>query len=227
MIKARSCELVYKDGTNALKPFDLSIDKGEWVYVTGPSGSGKTSLMKIMMGMVQPSGGVFELMGCNMAHASEQAIRRLRCDIGPIFQEFRLIEGRTVMENVYVGMRFLDISGGDMKKNMHEALERVGLLHKMHQTVDRLSWGERQRVAIARAVARKPHLILADEPTGNLDPDNAMNILSLLQSFVDQQTTVIVTTHATHLIPDTFQGVHLFLEAGHVTCVRGGQHAKK
>jgi cell division transport system ATP-binding protein len=128
------------------------------------------------------------------------SIRKLRCSIGPVFQEFKLIRGHSVMENVMLGMRFLNIPQSVMKDSAKYAIERVGLGHKINAMVENLSWGESQRVAIARAVARKPTLILADEPTGNLDMENALKIMELLKSFKDRNTTVLITTHATHLI---------------------------
>ena len=136
----------------------------------------------------------------------------LRQKIGPIFQDFKLLNGRTVYDNVLVGLRFLDY--GDQK--IHElslnALEKVGLSHKVHSPVENLSYGERQRVAIARAVARKPSLIIADEPTGNLDKKNALMVLDLLKSFRTIETTVIITTHAVALIEDEKDAMHILVE---------------
>ena len=140
------------------------------------------------------------MLGQAMTKGQTAGIRHLRMRIGPVFQEFRLIKGRTVTENVMLGMRFLDLPQDQLRKNASNALMKVGLEHKALSLVENLSWGESQRVAIARAVARKPVLILADEPTGNLDKDNALKILELFKSFIDERTAVIITTHATHLI---------------------------
>lgn len=200
MIKAENCSLMYKDGTLALKPFQLNIGSGETLFIMGPSGSGKTSLLKLILGIEVPSEGTFEVLGQPICKGKEDEIRVLRKRIGPIFQEFRLLEGRSVMENVMLGLRFLDYSKSEMKALATEYIERVGLSHKLNHTVDRLSWGECQRVAIARAVVRRPELIVADEPTGNLDQTNAINVLKLLSSFNDGNTSVIITTHATHLV---------------------------
>lgn len=200
MIKAENCSLQYKDGTLALKPFYLNIGSGETLFIMGPSGSGKTSLLKLILGIEMPTQGSFEVLGQSIEQGQETSIRKLRTKIGPIFQEFRLLEGRSVLENVILGLRFLDFSGSEMKTLASEYIERVGLGHKMHHTVDRLSWGECQRVAIARAMVRKPKLIVADEPTGNLDQSNAINVLKLLASFNDGDSSVIITTHATHLV---------------------------
>ncbi|MFO7636920.1 MAG: ATP-binding cassette domain-containing protein [Clostridia bacterium] len=214
MIRAKNSSLVYPDGTQALKPFDLSMGRGEIAYITGPSGSGKTSLFKLMMGMVYPSTGEFEVLGQSIQPPHAAAIRKLRKQIGPVFQEFRLLEGRSVLDNVMLGMRFLDIPRQQMKASALESICKVGLEHKLHQSIDRLSWGESQRVAIARAVARNPVLIIADEPTGNLDHVNALNILRLLASFRTQETGVIIITHATHLLDMGASGVYITMDAG-------------
>lgn len=202
MIEARGVCLKYPDGTMALKSIDLQVELGEMVYVTGPSGSGKTSLLKLLMGIEYPTTGSLNVLGQPIVKGQTAGIRQLRMMIGPVFQEFKLIKGRTAMENVMLGMRFLDIPPGQLKENANIALIKVGLEHKALSLVENLSWGECQRVAIARAVARKPALILADEPTGNLDKDNALNILELMTSFKDKKTAIMITTHATHLIED-------------------------
>ncbi|SCY91206.1 cell division ATP-binding protein FtsE [Alkaliphilus peptidifermentans] len=200
MIESKDVCLRYTDGTMALKDINLSVDAGEMVYITGVSGSGKTSLLKLFMGVEFPTTGSLNVLGHNMTKGNSSNIRKLRTRIGPVFQEFRLIKGRTALDNVMLGMRFLDLSPSLIREAANDALVKVGLKHKLLSPVENLSWGEGQRVAIARAVARKPSLILADEPTGNLDKDNALNILELLASFKDDNTSVIITTHATHLI---------------------------
>lgn len=200
MIEAAGVSLRYPDDTLALKSFDLHIGTGEMVYVTGPSGSGKTSFLKLLMGIEYPTTGSLKVMGQPITKGQTAEIRQLRRNIGPVFQEFRLLKGRTAMDNVILGMRFLDSPKGRLKENAISALEMVGLQQKAFSLVENLSLGEQQRVAIARAVARKPAIILADEPTGNLDKDNALNILELLASFQDNKTSVIVSTHASHLL---------------------------
>ena len=200
MIEATGVSLRYPDDTLALESFDLQIETGEMVYVTGPSGSGKTSLLKLLLGTEYPTTGSLKVMEQPITKGQTAKIRRLRRIIGPVFQEFRLLKGRTAMENVILGMRFLDLTKACLMENASKALVRVGLEHKAFSPVENLSLGEQQRVAIARAVARQPVMILADEPTGNLDKDNALNILELLASFQDKNTSVIITTHATHLI---------------------------
>jgi cell division transport system ATP-binding protein len=214
MIVAKGVSLIYGDGTRALKDVNLEIEPGKLVYITGPSGAGKTSLLKLILGMEYPTEGYLNVMGQPIIKEEDRNIRRLRRNIGPVFQEFKLIRRRTALENIILGMRFLKFSPKEIEENSSNALERVGLGHKRDTLVEKLSWGENQRVAIARAIARRPSLILADEPTGNLDIDNALNILNILTSLRDEKTSVIITTHATHLISDSEEGIFVRIEDG-------------
>ncbi|NLK68956.1 MAG: ATP-binding cassette domain-containing protein [Clostridiaceae bacterium] len=223
MIQAKDISLQYADGTMGLYNSDFTVKAGEFIYIVGPSGSGKTSLLKLLMGIEFPSTGSLYVMGQAIRKRELKKIRNMRRHIGPIFQEFKLIQGRTAYENVIMGMRFLDIPKRQMKLNAKDALERVGLENKSSVLVERLSFGEAQRVAIARAIARKPALILADEPTGNLDQDNAINIMDLLNSIKDKNTTVLVTTHATHLIDNYPNASLIRIEKGRVTIERRGE----
>jgi cell division transport system ATP-binding protein len=216
MIEAKGVSLKYPTGTVALNNINIKIEPGEMVYVTGHSGSGKTSLLKLFMGIEYPTEGSLKVMGQSMTKEQYAEIRKLRMVTGPIFQEFRVIKGRTALENVMMGMRFLNISPGQLKENARSALIKVGLEHKSLSLVDNLSWGECQRVAIARAVARKPKLILADEPTGNLDKTNALKILELLVSLKDKNTSIIITTHATHLIEGDKYAKYIQMDRGSI-----------
>jgi cell division transport system ATP-binding protein len=220
LITLNDVSLIYPDKTQALFDIGIDIKQGELVYITGPSGSGKTSLLKLIMGMEYPTTGSLRVFDKSIKHNGSGNIRRIRRNIGPVFQEFKLIKGRTSLENVMIGMRFLGIKPKQMKLQANEALDKVGLGHKKLSKVENLSWGESQRVAIARAVARKPSLILADEPTGNLDYDNAINILGLLKSFRNEKTTVIITTHATHLIKDEQNATFIDVNNGRITIER-------
>lgn len=216
MIIARGASLTYENGTRALAKFDLHIKAGEIVYVVGASGSGKTSLLKLLMGIEYPTTGGIKVLNQPISKRAAKDIRELRKSIGPIFQDFKLIKGRTALENVMMGMRFLDLTPKLMGTNAREALYKVGLENKSNSLIDNLSWGECQRVAIARAVARKPFLILADEPTGNLDVENSINILELLTSFRDEKTSVILTTHAIHLIEDRVKDKLIHIKDGNL-----------
>ncbi|NLL81623.1 MAG: ATP-binding cassette domain-containing protein [Tissierellia bacterium] len=214
MIIANNLSLQYPEGTMGLRDVNLAIPSGQVVFITGPSGSGKTSFIKLLIGIEKPSTGTLNVLGENMGNIDKKDLQVLRQKIGPIFQDFRLLDGRTVYENVILGMRFLDFSKKFIKEMALETIERVGLKHKINSLVDNLSYGERQRVAIARAVARKPLLIIADEPTGNLDKDNSLNILELLTSFRNSDTSVIITTHATHLINDYDTSMKIHVQNG-------------
>lgn len=222
MIEAKGVFLRYPEGTMALSDINLKIEAGELIYITGPSGSGKTSLLKLMMGVEYPTEGNLAVLGQPILRGQEAGIRRLRMAIGPVFQEFRLIKGRTAMENVMLGMRFLDLPRSQIKESAEAAIKQVGLAHKASALIENLSWGECQRIAIARAVSRKPALILADEPTGNLDKENAMNILALLTSFKDKNTAVVITTHATHLIEGEKHARTIHMKQGSIDCERLG-----
>lgn len=216
MIKCDAVSLVYSDGTIGLKDINLNIGRGELIYVVGPSGSGKTSFFKLIMGIEYPTTGNMKVLGQAMLKGEGKKIRKIRQKMGPIFQDFKLIRGRTALENTILGMRFLDFSKNDIKLGAEEALQRVGLEDKMYTNIENLSWGQGQRVAIARAIVRKPKLIIADEPTGNLDIDNALNILSLLNSLREEDTTIIITTHATHLIEELENGKTLYVNNGSI-----------
>ena len=216
MITAKNVTLQYPDGTEALKGIDLQVGKGELIYITGPSGSGKTSLIKLLMGAEKPTGGELTVLNQPVNRESEAGIRLMRQKIGPVFQELKMIEGRTALENVMMSMRFLDIPHSELKQRAAEALDKVRLDHKAASKTENLSWGEKQRVAIARAVARRPLLILADEPTGNLDRENAVNILELMNSLRDDLTSLIITTHATHLIDRKLTSQLIHITAGKI-----------
>lgn len=224
MIEVKDVSLRYRDGTLALNNINLTIGESELVYLTGPSGSGKTSLLKLIMGMEYPTSGIVRVMGQSIPEEKPEDLRNMRKRIGPVFQELKLVPGRSAMENVLMGIRFLDFSRQEIKENAADALEKVGLAHKADSMVENLSWGEAQRVAIARAIARKPGLILADEPTGNLDHDNAVNILNILASFRQKNTSVIVATHATHLIENQSNITIIRMSGGNLTVEkRGGE----
>lgn len=214
MITAENLKLQYPDGTEALKGLHFYIDKGELIYITGPSGSGKTSLIKLILGAERPTSGHLTVLGHDMTMENQKDIRDLRQKIGPVFQELKLINGRSALENVMLGMRFLDIPRNKWKQKATEALDKVRLGHKLFSNAENLSWGERQRVGIARAITRKPSLILADEPTGNLDVENAVNMLHILDSLRDEETSVIITTHATHLIDQAATSQLFHIENG-------------
>ena len=226
MIEATQISLIYSNHTVGLKPVDVKVGPGELVFLTGPSGSGKTSLLKLLMGTIKPSGGSLRVMGNDLIKTKDKNLLSMRRDIGPVFQEFRLVKGHTALENVMFGLRFLPGKQKEHMERAKEALVKVGLEHKIESKVEAMSWGENQRVAIARAVARKPRLILADEPTGNLDEANALAILRLLASFRDEKTSVILSTHATHLLTEFDQYREFQMKNGVMTVREVSAHVQ-
>jgi cell division transport system ATP-binding protein len=200
MIKFDNVSFEYVKDYRALSDIYLEIKSNELVFITGESGSGKTTLLKLIMGMIKPSYGELIVIDRDMKSINGRELNSLRKEIGPIFQEFRLLKGMNVFENVLLPLRFIKKTGQRNIQIVKDSLDKVGLIHKINDDIESLSWGETQRVAIARAISHKPRLIIADEPTGNLDQNNSVKILNLLESLVDDMTTVIVTTHATHLI---------------------------
>lgn len=217
MLNAENLTLRYENGSVGLQPVTFNIDAGNLCIITGPSGSGKTSLLKLILGIENPTGGHLSVMGHPMKGIREKDLQDLRCQMGPVFQEFRLIQGRSALENVVLGLRFLKITKEHMYKEAESVLDKVGLFHKRHELVEHMSFGENQRVAIARAVVRKPRLIIADEPTGNLDDVNAKNVLELLASFKTPETSVILATHATHLITVLEPDLRIQMSEGFMT----------
>jgi putative ABC transport system ATP-binding protein len=182
--------------TCALNEVSLKIERGEFVAVMGPSGCGKSTLLNILGLLDRPSSGSYRLMGEEIAESSEQTLMRLRRDhIGFVFQSFNLIDDLTVEENIEVSLLYRK-DAGSRRKRIAEALERVGLVHRARHKPQQLSGGQQQRVAIARALVSNPQLILADEPTGNLDTINGEAVMDLLKSASSAGTTIVMVTHS-------------------------------
>jgi cell division transport system ATP-binding protein len=185
----------YLAGSWALHDITLEIGKGEFVFLTGPSGAGKTSLLRLLFAAERPSDGQILILGRNVGRARESAIPPLRRRIGVIFQDFKLLPRRTVEENVRLALDVVGTPARAARARTFGMLKQVGLQHRRHHHPLSLSGGEQQRVAIARALVNEPELLLADEPTGNLDPDMALEILELISSAAARGTTVLVATH--------------------------------
>jgi len=195
MIELQEVSKVYPTGTVALRDCSLKIEKGEFVFIVGSSGSGKSTLIKTLLGEVDISSGKIQVAGKNMMNITRKELPYFRRKLGVVFQEFRLLEELTVYENVALAQRVIGVSYDRKRKNSMAMLEMVGLLHKMKVHPSELSGGEQQRVAIARAMVNKPSILLADEPTGNLDPSNSWDIMNLLEKMHQLGTTVLVVSH--------------------------------
>ena len=185
---------------DVLQDIDLTIEDGEFVFLVGASGSGKTTIIKLLTGEVTATGGSLEVNGFDLRRIKHRQLPRLRRTLGVIFQDFRLIQDRTVYENVAFAMRVLGAGSLEIKKRVPEVLELVGLTGCEDRLPRELSGGEQQRVTIARALVNNPSMIIADEPTGNLDPSRSLEIMLLLEKINEMGTTVLVVTHEKELV---------------------------
>lgn len=200
MIRLSDVVKEYESGTTALKGISLRIEDGEFVFLVGPSGSGKSTIIKLLTGEIVPTSGQIAVNGFSLTNIAERQIPLLRRSVGVIFQDFRLIEKKTVYENLGFAMRAVGSSPREIKKRIPYVLELVGLEEKTDRYPNELSGGEQQRVAIARALINNPSTIIADEPTGNLDPARSLEIMSLLEKINDMGTTILVVTHERELV---------------------------
>lgn len=216
MIRLTDVQKEYDNGTLALRGISLTIKDGEFVFLVGPSGSGKSTIIKLLTGEVMPTKGRIMINGFSMTNIAERQIPLLRRSIGVIFQDFRLIEKKTVYENLSFAMRAVGAKAREIKKRIPYVLELVGLDGKMDCYPAELSGGEQQRVAIARALINNPSTIIADEPTGNLDPARSFEIMTLLERINRLGTTLVVVTHEKDLV-NQFQKRVIALEQGCIT----------
>lgn len=200
MIKLVDVCMEYDNGTLALDGFDLQIEDGEFVFLVGPSGSGKSTIIKLITGEVESSHGRVMVNGYNLNNIREWQIPYMRRTLGVIFQDFRLIEKKTVRQNLEFAMRAVGASGREMRKRIPYILDLVDLSDKGDVYPNEMSGGEQQRVAIARALVNNPQMIIADEPTGNLDPYRSLEIMTLLERINQMGTTMLVVTHEKELV---------------------------
>ena len=199
----------------ALSDITFKADQGDFWFVTGPSGSGKTTLLKIIYREIRPTSGQIIINGRNILRIPDHKIYQLRRRMGIVFQDFKLLFHKKVFDNVAVVLQVLGVTQKEIRRRVFQALRMVNLHHKMWEYPSQLSYGEQQRVAIARAVVNQPQIILADEPTGNLDPELAFEIMSLFKEINSQGATVIICTHDRELIRHFGEKI-LFLYKGKI-----------
>lgn len=209
----------YRNQTQALENINLQVRQGDFIFITGPSGSGKSTLLKLMYGQERATDGNIKVQNYDLNNLRGHQLAQLRRRIGVVFQDYKLIPRRTVMENVAFVLWAQGFTRKEIQRRLEPTLKMVGLYNKAKCFPDELSGGEQQRVSIARAVVGTPPLLLADEPTGNLDPDNSWQIMKILKKLNSIGITVIVTTHDEHLVRLTNQPV-MQLRNGHLMQIR-------
>lgn len=200
MIEFSKVTKSYTVGTHALKGIDLQIEDGEFAFLVGPSGSGKSTIIKLITGELTPTSGAVHVNGYSLERIRKREVPYLRRTVGVVFQDFRLIETKTVYDNVAFAMRVIGAREREIRDRVPYVLELVGLETKSRRHPNELSGGEQQRLAIARALVNNPSTIIADEPTGNLDPARSLEIMSLLQEINNLGTTILVVTHERDLV---------------------------
>lgn len=205
----------YENGTKALKGVSFNISEGEFTFLVGPSGSGKTTIIKIITGEIAPTDGEVRVNDYDMSNIKFSKMPYMRRTLGVVFQDFRLIENKSVYENVAFAMRVTGASTKEIRRRVPYVLELVGLDNRTRRRPQELSGGEQQRVAIARALVNNPRLIIADEPTGNLDPARSLEIMMLLEKINELGTTVLVVTHEKELV-NTFSKRVIAIDGGRI-----------
>jgi cell division transport system ATP-binding protein len=215
MIKTQGVQKVFKGGIVALEDISIDIEKSEFVFIVGPSGSGKSTFIKLLTKEEEPTDGEVYVAGKNLASLPRWRVPYLRRNVGCVFQDFKLLPNRTVFENVAFGLEVIGRPKPVVKRQVPQILELVGLGEKLDRFPDELSGGEQQRVSIARAFVNRPLILVADEPTGNLDPATSVGIMRLLDRINRTGTTVVMATHD-HAIVDSMRRRVIELENGHV-----------
>ena len=226
MLKLEDVFKTYENGTKALKGINLTIQDGEFVFIVGPSGSGKSTIIKMMTAEVRPTSGKVSVNGYDIGSIKQREIPYLRRTVGVVFQDFRLIENKSVYENVAFVMRAVGTPQRLIKKRVTYVLDLVGVLHKARRKPCELSGGEQQRVAIARALVNNPDAIIADEPTGNLDPARSLELMMLLEKINSMGTTVVVVTHAREIV-DQFAKRVVAIDGGMVVSDQMGGYYQR
>jgi cell division transport system ATP-binding protein len=200
MIEMQDVYKTYPNGVVALNGVSVRIKQGEFVYVVGPSGAGKSTLVKMMYREEKPTSGTIMINGVNLAKLKDSKVPLLRRHIGVVFQDFKLLPKLTVYENVAFALEVIEESPKVIRKKVMEVLELVGLKHKVRSYPDELSGGEQQRVSIARSIVNSPKIVIADEPTGNLDPETSWGIMELFEKINNRGTTIVMATHNREIV---------------------------
>ena len=226
MIRLTDVIKEYPNGTRALNGLSLEIKDGEFVFMVGPSGSGKSTVIKLLTGEVVATEGLVMVNGFSLTNIAEWQVPYMRRTLGVIFQDFRLIEKKTVYDNMLFAMRVVGATPREIKKRIPYVLRLVGLENKQSRLPNELSGGEQQRVAIARALVNNPSTIIADEPTGNLDPARSLEIMTLLKRINELGTTVLVVTHEKDLV-NRFDERVVMLDRGRVISDAIGKYGVK
>lgn len=215
MIEMQDVYKVYPNGTPALNGISVKIDKGEFVYVVGPSGAGKSTFIKLMYRETRPTKGHIFVNGFNIERLKNRKVPLLRRNIGVVFQDFKLLPKLSAYDNVAFALEVIGSSHRHMKRRVSEAMSWVGLEDKMNMLPSQLSGGEQQRVAVARSLVNNPAVIIADEPTGNLDPDTSWDIMKLFQRINDRGTTIVMATHNREIV-NTLRKRVIAIERGQI-----------
>ncbi len=206
----------YKNGVNALYDINLKIEQGEFVYIIGPTGSGKSTLIKLLDGEEIPTKGVVNVVGINVGRLKHSKVPIYRRNIGVVFQDYRLLPSKTVSENIAYALEVINLKKDQIRRRVRQVLNLVGLDDKGNSFPSELSGGQQQRVAIARAIANRPKVLIADEPTGNLDPAMSDEIMSLLEKVNSAYgTTIVMVTHDTNMV-NKHRKRTIVLEHGHI-----------
>ncbi|MFD1451098.1 MULTISPECIES: cell division ATP-binding protein FtsE [Oceanobacillus] len=200
MITMENVSKTYSNGVTALNDISVHIDRGEFVYIVGPSGAGKSSFIRLIYREAKPTKGKIIVSERDLSKLKERHIPYLRRDIGVVFQDFKLLQKLTVYENVAFALEVIETPPRTIKRRVQEVLKLVGLEEKEKMIPSELSGGEQQRVAIARAIVNNPKVVIADEPTGNLDPDTSWEIMKVLEDINSKGTTIIMATHSKHIV---------------------------
>ncbi|MFC5630515.1 MULTISPECIES: cell division ATP-binding protein FtsE [Streptococcus] len=215
LIELRDVTKKYHRSTTALREITVNVDQGEFVYIVGPSGAGKSSFIKLLYREEKATKGTIKVGEFDLTKLRQKDVPFLRRSIGVVFQDYKLLPRKTVFENVAYAMEVIGEKPRNIKKRVPEVLDLVGLKHKMRSFPNQLSGGEQQRVAIARALVNNPKLLIADEPTGNLDPENSWEIMNLLERINLQGTTVLMATHNSQIV-NTLRHRVIAIEGGRV-----------